>query len=93
MICLTAWSPVPQQNMLIAKEQKRAQAAGGTTTETGTAGATTTAGGTAAVKNGIPIKAGSIAFGVLDTGVNSDEQSPIMASIVSGKLKGCEVAR
>jgi hypothetical protein len=34
------------------------------------------------------IKAGSILFAVLDTGVNSDEPGPIMATITSGKYKG-----
>ena len=33
-------------------------------------------------------KAGSVWFAVLDTSINSDEQTPIMASIISGPLKG-----
>jgi intracellular multiplication protein IcmE len=37
------------------------------------------------------IKAGSILFGVLDTGINSDEKSPIMATIVEGKLRGAKL--
>lgn len=36
-------------------------------------------------------KAGSVLFGVLDTSVNSDEKTPIMARIVSGKLKGSKL--
>lgn len=34
------------------------------------------------------IKAGTIYFGVLDTAVNTDEQGPILATIVHGKYKG-----
>jgi len=34
------------------------------------------------------IKAGDVVFAVLDTGVNSDEPSPVMATILSGPLKG-----
>lgn len=34
------------------------------------------------------IKAGDIVFAVLTTGVNSDEPSPVMATILSGPLKG-----
>jgi len=37
------------------------------------------------------IKAGTIYFAILDTGINSDEQSPILATIVTGPLKGSKV--
>ncbi|GAB4222679.1 MAG: type IVB secretion system protein DotG/IcmE [Gammaproteobacteria bacterium] len=37
------------------------------------------------------IKAGDIVFAVLTTAVNSDEQGPILAEIVSGKYKGAKV--
>ena len=37
------------------------------------------------------IKAGSIMYAVLITGINSDEKSPIMAKIVTGKLKGSKL--
>jgi polyhydroxyalkanoate synthesis regulator phasin/type IV secretory pathway VirB10-like protein len=37
------------------------------------------------------VKAGTIMFGVLDTGVNSDQAGPVMATIVSGKLKGAKL--
>jgi intracellular multiplication protein IcmE len=37
------------------------------------------------------IKAGEVMFAVLDTGINSDEPSPIMATIVTGKLKGAKL--
>ncbi len=37
------------------------------------------------------IKAGDVLYAVLDTSVNSDEPGPILATIVSGKLKGAKL--
>jgi intracellular multiplication protein IcmE len=37
------------------------------------------------------IKTGDILFAVLDTSVNTDEPGPILATIVSGKLKGSKI--
>ncbi|KTD65832.1 type IVB secretion system protein DotG/IcmE [Legionella shakespearei] len=37
------------------------------------------------------IKTGDILFAVLDTSVNSDEPGPILATVVSGKLKGTKL--
>jgi type IV secretory pathway VirB10-like protein len=37
------------------------------------------------------IKAGTILYGVLDTGINSDEKSPILARIVTGEYKGAKL--
>ncbi|ETO92534.1 type IVB secretion system protein DotG/IcmE [Legionella oakridgensis] len=37
------------------------------------------------------IKTGEVMFAVLDTSVNSDEPSPILATIVSGKFKGTKL--
>lgn len=37
------------------------------------------------------IKTGDIVFAVMDTSVNSDEPGPILATIVSGKLKGAKL--
>lgn len=39
----------------------------------------------------IDIKTGDILFAVLDTAVNSDEPSPILATIVSGRFKGSKL--
>jgi hypothetical protein len=36
-------------------------------------------------------KAGDIIHAVLDTGVNSDEQSPVMATVVAGQFKGAKL--
>ncbi len=43
------------------------------------------------LKNNDIYKAGNIIFAVLDTEVNSDENSPVMATIVQGDLKGSKV--
>jgi type IV secretory pathway VirB10-like protein len=37
------------------------------------------------------IKAGTILYGVLDTAINSDEQGPVLATVVSGKYKGARL--
>lgn len=41
--------------------------------------------------SGPVFKAGDVMFAVLDTSVNSDENSPVMASIVAGPLKGAKL--
>ena len=43
------------------------------------------------VNEGPTLKAGSVMFATLDTSINSDEDTPIMASIVSGPLKGSKL--
>lgn len=40
---------------------------------------------------GYQIKAGTILYAVLDTSINSDEKSPILARIVSGTYKGAKL--
>lgn len=37
------------------------------------------------------IKAGEVIFAVLDTGVNTDEPSPVLARVVHGKFKGAKL--
>ncbi len=37
------------------------------------------------------IKAGTVLYGILDTAINSDEQGPVLATIVSGKYKGARL--
>lgn len=56
-------------------------------------GSATNVAGTAAVNAKIPAlyKAGDIVFGVLETGINSDEPGPILVRIVSGPLKGAKL--
>lgn len=80
-----SWTPVSGQQF-VQGEKVAAQTAAPTA---GTqAGALEKAGYTGPTEN---IKAGSVLFGVLDTGINSDEKSPIMATIVEGKLKGAKL--
>lgn len=45
----------------------------------------------AAAGPGAIIKTGDVLFAVIDTSVNSDEPSPILATIVSGRLKGSKL--
>lgn len=37
------------------------------------------------------IKAGTVLYAVLDTAINSDEQGPVLATVVSGKYKGARL--
>lgn len=79
-----AWSPIPTQAFVQgaqpAEETPEAKAA-----------AAKQAAEQAAAQNVDIFKAGSIIFAVLDTGVNTDESSPVMATIVTGPLKGSKV--
>jgi type IV secretory pathway VirB10-like protein len=55
----------------------------------------TSANGSSKGKNAKPekelIKAGTVLYAVLDTAINSDEQGPVLATIVSGKYKGARL--
>jgi intracellular multiplication protein IcmE len=42
-------------------------------------------------KTTVIVKTGDILFAVIDTSINSDEPGPILATIVSGKLKGAKL--
>lgn len=53
-----------------------------------TSGAITLAAGTG---GSYQLKAGTILYGVLDTGINSDEKSPVLARIVTGEYKGAKL--
>ena len=50
-----------------------------------------TRGGASVGLSGQMIKAGSILYGVLETGIDSDESSPVLARIVEGDLKGARL--
>ncbi len=43
------------------------------------------------VNTGPTIKAGTVMFATLDTGINSDNNSPILATVLTGKLKGSKL--
>lgn len=58
--------------------------------EVSLSGSSSSAKATGVSKDGI-IKAGTVMFGALKTSINSDEDSPILATIVQGKLKGAQL--
>lgn len=78
---LAGWSNSTQQQF-----QQGAQ-------DTATNGGVSANGGQngADVNTGPVIKAGTVLFATLDTGINSDENSPIMATILTGDLKGSKL--
>lgn len=80
---MAEWSNNSQQTMQTAIEQPVQN--GGTGAGDGGAGSGKN------IATGPVIKAGSIIFAVLDTGLNSDEKSPILATIVTGDLKGAKL--
>jgi intracellular multiplication protein IcmE len=78
----SSWTPLPKQQYVegeVAKESPEQAAA-----------AKAAAVGKQPISGDI-LKAGTILFAVLDTGINSDEPGPIMATITQGKLKGSKV--
>lgn len=89
---MQTWNDIPQQAMVAgewATKKEKDAAAGGGSAAGGTMGSAGTAANQEAPK--IILKAGTILFAVLDTAVNSDEDGPIMATIVSGSLKGSKL--
>ncbi len=90
-----SWSPPPTQVVVRGEKAVNESGAGGATGNNNLpAGALGGVPGQAADKGeeANVLKAGSILFAVLDTGINSDEQSPILATIVqSGPLKGSKL--
>ena len=79
----SSWSPIPTQQYVVgdlAKEQIAGQVA-----------ASSQSGSDSKLVAADIYKAGTIIFAVLDTEVNSDESTPVMATIVQGALKGSKV--
>ena len=81
---VSEWSHAQAQIMQKANPPKVAP----TTNATGIAGSN---GSSSAASTGKIIKAGSVMFAVLDTSIDSDEKSPIMATIIAGPLKGSKL--
>ena len=79
-----AWTPVPVQQF-VQGEVPTPQAQGEKTAPTKEQQAEEE------LKNSDVYKAGSIIFAVLDTEVNTDETSPVMATVVQGPLNGSKV--
>ena len=94
---MASWSGpsgTPQQTYVEgagAKDKSGAngQAAGTTTASSDGTGSAATA--APAKKSPAVIKAGDISFGIINTEVNSDMPGPVLATIVSGKLKGAKL--
>lgn len=84
-----AWSPLPTQQF-VQGPVDQVDASGKKVVSGGAASYASDNTSDKAVNNNI-MKAGSILFAVLETGVNSDEKSPVMATIVDGPLKGSRV--
>ncbi len=78
-----SWTPLPKQQYVEGEAAK-------VSPEEAEAAAKAAAAAGKAVSGDI-LKAGTIIFAVLDTGINSDEPGPIMATITQGKLKGAKV--
>lgn len=77
-----SWTPLPKQQYVEGEADK-------VSPEEEAAAKAAAAAGKAV--SGDILKAGTIVFAVLDTGINSDEPGPIMATITQGKLKGAKV--
>jgi intracellular multiplication protein IcmE len=85
-----SWNPPAQQQYVVGeKDEKETGAASGSGAATSAGGKGGNAESKAAPSN--LVKAGSVMFAVLDTGINSDEISPILATIVHGPLKGAKL--
>lgn len=77
---LNEWGDHQQQTMLAAEPPKV------TATQS-----SNQSGSSSADAAGTILKAGSILYATLDTSVNTDEKSPIMATVVSGPYKGSKL--
>lgn len=91
---LQAWSQVDTQTYEQGneKEENAGQSSSVASIST-SANTVATQGVQAEIKGGTPpvIRAGDMLFAVIDTSVDSDEPSPILATIVSGRLKGAKL--
>ncbi len=88
---LAGWGNIINQQL--QKAPVEVKPVGGTTNG-GAAGGAGSQGANAAAEaaaGGYTYKAGTILFAVLDTGINSDDNSPIMAHVVTGSLKGSKL--
>ena len=77
------WSQMPTQ-LYVAGADASKQVAGGLAPLSGAAAA---ASEQELIKNSDIYKAGTVVFGVLDAEVNTDENSPVMATVIHGPLK------
>lgn len=93
----TTWTPPAAQEFQVADEEEKDKdkekngATAAQTAEMVSGGAGARPGATTLTGPTIPVTAGTIMFGCLDTGVNSDEESPVLVSVVSGQFKGAKM--
>lgn len=87
---MDSWTQVPVQSYQQGEWNERKAEANGRST--GRSGSSSGRRGPNGENPGeVILKAGSILFAVLDTAVNSDEPGPVMATVVSGSLKGAKL--
>ncbi|MCK4608447.1 MAG: DotG/IcmE/VirB10 family protein, partial [Gammaproteobacteria bacterium] len=84
-----SWTPVTKQQYV--KNEADATAGTGVSGQAGSKANAGTGNGQQQPVDGDIYNPGSIVFAVLDTGINSDEKSPVMATITQGPLKGSKV--
>ncbi|WP_415583163.1 TrbI/VirB10 family protein, partial [Legionella steigerwaltii] len=87
---INEWKSVPAQTYTAGKEEEKGPAAAAVAAA-GPGGTAVTETTSTSVTQVNMIKTGDILFAVIDTAVNSDEPGPILASIVSGRLKGAKL--
>ena len=83
---LSGWASVSTQSYAVAPQQTND--ASGSAIATDASGDAKGGQGVAAGSNDQVLKAGTVMFGILTIGINTDESSPIMAKIISGALNG-----
>jgi intracellular multiplication protein IcmE len=80
---ITAWTQIPNQQYVIGETPPAPNIANlGTTPQSSAA---------IALQNVDVYKAGTIIFATLDSEVNSDENTPVMATVIQGQLKGSKL--
>jgi intracellular multiplication protein IcmE len=87
---LSEWKSVQTQTYIAGQEDKSGSANAAAGGSAGAAGRDEEEGFGGQSQPAI-IKTGDVLFAVLETSVNSDEPGPILATIVSGKLKGTKL--
>lgn len=90
---LQSWKSVSAQAYVASSVEEKADAAAaaGAVVPGGPANAAQAQQAGNAIPKKAIIRTGDIVFAVMDTSVNSDEPGPILATIVSGKLKGAKL--
>ncbi len=86
------WSKTTAQTYISGNAEKDAGDSQAQGIQTDASGGTDSTQGQKGGSQGVAtIKMGDILFAVIDTSVNSDEPGPILATIVSGRLKGAKL--